>query len=173
MSQKLNDVMCKALEMAERAVEFYESAVGDCPQGIGKEVFQSLLDDEADHLTRIREIQEGLAQGESFEAACTLDEEDRANVVQAFRQLTEEYEHAEACTAEEDALKTGIDLEQTALDFYENWLDEAEESKEREFAEQMVEDKRAHLNVLQDLQYYFEDPEGWALSTGKGGLDGA
>jgi rubrerythrin len=89
-----------------------------------------------------------------------------------FRRVVEEYERTEASSEEEDAVKAGVDMEQASVDFYEDWVDEAEDDRERDFAEQVVDEKRARLSVLQDLQYYYEDPEGWALSMGKGGLEG-
>ncbi|MDK2955883.1 MAG: hypothetical protein PWQ57_1379 [Desulfovibrionales bacterium] len=173
MSERLNDIMIRAAELAENAVEFYETAVSDCPEGVSKEVFQALLDDEADHLARIREMQEGLAQGESFKSVCCLDEEEQVEDVEfAFRRIVEEYEPTEASSEEEDAIKAGADIEQVSVDFYEDWVEEAEDDQESDFSEQVAEEKRARLAVLQDLEYYLDDPEGWALSVGKGSLEG-
>jgi len=36
-----------------------------------------------------------------------------------------------------------------------------------------VEEEREHRKILENLKYYYTDPEGWLMEKGRAGLDGA
>ena len=172
MSNRSQQMLCKAVELTEKSLEFYEGNLDACPDGLGREIFEVIRDAEKDHLDRIREIHEALAAGSSWEAACTLDEESEEDMLAFFRTTAASYKKDDSCSTEVGALNLALDLKLALVTFYEEWLEEAEDETEREFLDRMVQEQRGHYLMLSDLQYYYEDPEGWALDQGGASLDG-
>ncbi len=54
-------MLSTALEMEERGRAFYQRAVSTCKNDMGKEIFQTLMEDEDVHMVRIRSIYETLS----------------------------------------------------------------------------------------------------------------
>ncbi|MES9995412.1 hypothetical protein [Desulfovibrio aminophilus] len=173
MSDQSQRMLCKALELAEKSAEFYEGNLDACPDGLGREIFEVIREAERDHLDRVREIHEALTSGVSWGAACVLDEADEEDALVLFRGIAAQYKTDESCATEVEALSMALDLKLALVAFYEEWLEETEDETEREFVERMVQEQRGHYIMLSDLQYYYEDPEGWTLDQGGGSLDGA
>ncbi len=172
MSDRSRQMLCKALELGEKSLDFYEGNIDACPDGLGREIFEVIRDSEKDHLDRIREIHDALAGGSSWEQACVLDEESEEDMLAFFRTTAAGYKKDDACATEVGALNMALDLKLALVTFYEEWLEEAEDDTEREFLDRMVQEQRGHYLMLSDLQYYYEDPEGWALDQGGASLDG-
>lgn len=173
MSTGSGDMLCKALDLAEKSLEFYENNIEACPDGLGREVFEYVRDAERDHVDRVKEIHEGLAGGGTWGEACTVDERDQEDSLVLFRSIAGKYAKADACGTEVGALNMALDLKLALVGFYEEWLEDADGGVEREFVDRMVQEQRGHYMMLSDLQYYYEDPEGWALDQDGGALDGA
>ncbi|WP_045216437.1 ferritin-like domain-containing protein [Desulfonatronovibrio magnus] len=165
--------VCTAIEMEEKGKKFYEKAVEDCKDGLGREIFIMLRDDEVRHIDRIKEIEKALDQGQDvLEQACSMpaDEKDMGKML---RDMASKVDTDKACSSTESALNTGIEFELALVKFYEDALEKAQEDIEKEFLKKMVAEEKAHYVLLEDLKYYYEDPEGWAMGQGKSGLDGA
>lgn len=173
MSTGSREMLCKALELAEKSLEFYENNLEACADGLGREVFEFVRDAERDHVDRVKDIHEGLVGGGTWETVCTLDERDQEDSLSLFRSIAGKYAKGEACSTEVEALNVALDLKLALVGFYEEWLEDAEGGVEHEFVDRMVQEQRGHYMMLSDLQYYYEDPEGWALDQDGGTLDGA
>jgi rubrerythrin len=170
--QNFKKWVCTALEMEEKGRSFYEKALAQCEQGLGKEIFTMLMDDEVRHIQRIREIEKALDQGSGLEQACRLDDQQN-DLKKVFRDMAAGSLDKKPCVSTAKALQTGIDFELALVAFYEEALNKAEEDLEKEFLRRMVAEEKGHYMLLSDLNYYYEDPEGWAMEQGRGGLDGA
>ncbi len=170
-SERMQDWVCKALEMEEKGREFYDRVAQECSDSVGKEVFAMLRDDEVRHKRRIKEISEALESGSDWQNACRL-QEDFGDAHQVFSRVVSG-SAAQSCGDRPQALDTGIEFELALVDFYERALRDAEDSVEKEFLEKMVQEEKGHYILLSDMSYYYEDPEAWARDQGRGGLDGA
>ncbi|MFO7727990.1 MAG: ferritin family protein [Desulfonatronovibrio sp.] len=164
--------VCKAIEMEEKGRKFYEQALADCSEGPGREVFTMLRDDEVMHIERIREIEKALDKGDGVEAACTLDEEQQ-DPRGIFREIAARAEVHKACPSTVKALETGKEFELALVAFYEDALEKARSDLEKKFLKHMVAEEKGHFVLLEDLNFYYQDPEGWAMEQDKAGLDGA
>lgn len=170
--EKFKKWVCTALEMEEKGRSFYEKAVSQCEDGVGREIFTMLRDDEVRHIERIKEIEKALDADSGLEQACSFDvsmEDPR----QMFRDIAARALEGKPCSTTQKSLQTGIDFELALIKFYEEALNEADEDLERQFLRRMVAEEKGHYVLLSDLNYYYEDPEGWAMEQGRGGLDGA
>ncbi len=171
-NEKFKQWVCTALEMEEKGKSFYEKALFQCEEGLGKEIFTMLRDDETRHIQRIREIEKALDQDKDLEQACRFDDQ-QDDLKKVFRDMATGSLDKKPCTSTIKALQTGIDFELALVTFYEEALNKAEEELEKEFLRRMVAEEKGHYMLLSDLNYYYEDPEGWAMEQGRGGLDGA
>lgn len=173
MSKRSEDTLCKALELADGAVKFYDDAITSCGTSMGGEIFTLLKKDKEEHLGRIQDIYEGLRRGEEWAAVCTLDEEEKDDLDAVFRNLAFGA-GAYACPASErEVLDTAVDMEAKLYDFYTAGQKQAEDPVEEAFLTQMQREVRGHQLLLKDMQYYYDDPEGWLMEQDKAGLDGA
>ncbi len=170
--EKFKNWVCTALEMEEKGKAFYEKALAQCEKGMGKEIFTMLRDDEIRHIQRIKEIEEALDQDKDLEKACRIDEQPD-DLKKVFRDMAAKSLNEKPCVSTVKALQAGIDFELALVKFYEDALKQAEEDLEKEFLRRMIAEEKGHYVLLSDLNYYYEDPEGWAMGQSHAGLDGA
>lgn len=173
MSERSQDMLCKAQDMARNAVNFYENAIGSCTHSLGREILIKLREDKLAHIGRLTDIHAGLTKGQSWEAVCVLPPEDALDADAFFARLAVKHP-PESCPASElDALVTAKDLEQRLMTFYTEKQAAAQDPVEREFLERMVQETRAHHLLVQDMIEYLHDPEDWYMRHERAGLDGA
>ncbi|WP_029898565.1 hypothetical protein [Desulfohalovibrio reitneri] len=170
MASRVEDLLCKALEIIESNAAFYREAIGKCESGPGKEVFETLRDDAGAQVARIHDIYEKVKGGESFTGACTVPEEE---LLPSVKSVVEGKGPVNACQSELGAVNTGMERTTEAIRFFEGWAAGAEDGVERRFAERMVQESRGQYMMLSDLQFFYEDPEGFSLRQDDQILDGA
>jgi len=164
--------VCTALEMEEKGRVFYENAARECSAEVGQKIFAMLRDDEVRHVQRIKEIEKALDRDSGLEQACRLDDRE-VDAGRAFRELAGKVQAEKPCDSTIKALNAGMDFELALVKFYEEALEKASEELEREFLRRMVAEEKGHFVLLSDMQYYYEDPEGWHMDKDRAGLDGA
>lgn len=171
---KTLDTFCTAMEMKESKRALYENAMKTCPDQVGIETFRMLRDSEADHLKRIREVQEELQKGKVSADACRFHSFDTGNKKVLLRKVAAERgKLPKACLDDVAAIETGIKLENASIEYFEKQLKQAAEPIEREFLQRMIEEEREHHILLADLKFYYEDTGNWFLEKGRQTLDGA
>jgi rubrerythrin len=171
MSDRAQEMLCRALEKAEKRAQFYNESLDVCESGPGKEVFLRLLEDERFHLERIKDIHEALVAGESWADACVLQEEEKG--AGKLADIVKRSSDSKACATEMGAISIALDMTKATVDFFEEWLRDAEDPTEKRFVQRMVQEERGHFILLSDLQYFYEDPKGWSLKEDHQILDGA
>ena len=171
MTDRPQEMLCRALEMTEQGIRFYREAAAACGAGPGKEVFGRLLEDERFHQERIKEIHAALVAGESWDEACPLREGEVTSG--GLAEIVERHGATGACATELGAIASALELLKARVEFYEGWFRRAEDPTERRFVERMVQEERGHFILLSDLQYFYEDPKGWSLKEDHQILDGA
>ncbi len=163
-----------ALTMEEKGKRFYEKAVRECPDKLGREIFKFLRDEEVKHYEKIKEIYSGLEAGQKWNEEWLHFPEPRKNIKKIFRELARKYAtEIKAGVSEREALDVGIEFESAAIKYYEKHLEQTETSLERKFIERLIGEEREHRRILEDLKYYYDDPHGWLMEKGRTGLDGA
>lgn len=171
---KLTDMLCAAIQMEEKEEEFFRKAADECPNVVGKDVFLAILKDETEQKEGIQEINNALQTQGGWPAACSLYERKQLDVKETFSRIAQKYGPSiKAVTGVTDALQIGIELEKVAMDFYVKHLKDAGSQAERTFLQAMIAKETAHHGLLLDMQYYFQDPEGYFMEKEKSGLDGA
>jgi rubrerythrin len=133
-----------------------------------------LLDEETDQEKGIREIYEPMKSGQAWPESCSLFDRELMDARAAFQKAVEKYGSEVQCDVDfSKALQISIDLERESVKFYEKKLQEAGDPLEKKFMERMIKEEKGHHLLLLDMQYYFEDPEGYFMEKEHRGLDGA
>jgi rubrerythrin len=171
--KRAKKMLSTALEMEERGKAFYERAVSTCRNDMGKEIFQTLMEDEDVHMIRIRSIYERLSGKQAWSEEWKKLKVKHADLGGLFRNIAKKHgPKIVADTSDLEALDTGIDFEMISVEFYEEQLKKATNSLEQEFIRKMVAEERGHHAALTDMKFYLSDPAGWFREKERGGLDG-
>ena len=170
---KAQDMLCTALELAERGIQVYRKAADICPDAIGTDVYKMLEEDEKRLKSRIEETYAAVKEGEAFEQACVLPAEEDRDVRKIVASLVEEHNVGKGCDTNTKALELGVDFENAWIHFFSEEMAWTTGGKDAEFIQRMIQEGREHKELLNDLQYFYDDPKGWAMGTHKPRLDGA
>jgi hypothetical protein len=163
MERSSEDMLCKALDLTRKALEFYKDAQARCPSRLGRAVFTLLVADKLRQTTRLEEIHAALAQGKTVANACILSEDDLQASGRVFDDLASRYgEGSKACKLETELLSMALDVEQACLGFLEEQFRDAREQENRTFLQRVIEEERGHFVLLSDMRYYYEQAGGSA-----------
>jgi len=167
-------MLASALEKEQRGLEFYKTAESKCANELGEDIFRMLAAEEGVHITRIKEIYTSLEGGKAWPGDWKSHKMENENLQKLFRErMAGLGSKVGAETGDLEALNVGIELEQGAINFYEQELTRASDQLEREFIEQMIREERSHYQSLSEIKQYLTDPESWFAEMERHGLDGA
>ena len=166
-------MLSTALEMEEKGKAFYQRAVSTCKNDVGKEIFQTLMEDENVHMVRIRSIYETLSGKQAWSENWKELNVAHDDLGLIFENMAKKRgPEIDVDTSDLEALDTGIDFESRSVEFYEKQLTKATNPLEQEFIGKMVAEERGHHAALTDMKFYLSDPAGWFREKEHGSLDG-
>lgn len=168
------DMLSVALEMEIKGKSFYEKAIAESKDALGKNIFTMLRDDEVIHVDRIKAIYSELQGQEKWSENWKASNPDHDNLVTMFQEIAKKNGPKVQANAEDlKALMIGIEFEATAISFYQKHLQSAADPIEKEFIEKMIIEERDHHKALSDMHHYLNNPESYFEEMDRIGLDGA
>ncbi len=171
--EQVMDMLCSAIELAEKGKALYGKALQSCENDLSKEIFGILRDEEAEHEQKIREVYDSLRTGTQAEQAWSRCKVDTERTRPLFHGIAEKYGPAKACMSELQALDMALELEDKCVKFYEKELEHDLGSQAQQFVKYLLMDEREHRRMIADVQFYFNDPEGWFIDKEHPHIDGA
>lgn len=167
----------QALEIAltneKREAEFYRKQAERSQNSLGRKMFLTLANDEAEHYQRILELHKKLSSEGQWPESLPLKVND-TEVKDVLKSVVEAIDtSAETDTNDMEAVKIAIEFETKGELFYKNLRQSVEDSQEKEFYGMLESIEREHRLSLEDTYEYFKDPEGWYQRMEKPHLDGA
>ncbi|MFA4875436.1 MAG: ferritin family protein [bacterium] len=173
-SEKALRWLSTALEMERTGKAFYDKAIAECKNPVGREIFTTLMKDEIVHQDRIKVIYTQIEGGKPWSDDWASMGVGHGEIGKMFRGLAaKQGANIKADASDIQALDVGIDLESRSIEFYEGHLRTATDTKERAFLERMVEEEKSHHSVLTDLRFYLSDPSSWFSEHERAAYDGA
>ncbi|MGC8659190.1 MAG: ferritin family protein [Desulfomonilaceae bacterium] len=170
---KALSILSAALEKEERGRDFYKKASESCINPLGKEIFRMLMVDEGAHIKRVKEIFDSLSKGKQWDNNWKKYKVEHEDLQKLFRKRIETIgSRVEGDNSDIEAISIGLEMEQGAIQFYEDQLAKATDALEREFAKVMISEERGHFGALKDLKLYLENPEAWFTEKEHSLLDG-
>lgn len=156
MSDAPRDMLCRALDMEQKARDFYDNARGNCPSQLGRAVFDLLAEDKTRLAARLTAIHAALNQGQTWERACVMDEDD-TGVTSVFNELAARHGgETQVCKLELDLLLKAQEVESSCLKFLEDQLRAASDPGVRAFLQRAMEEERGHFVLLSDMRLHYE-----------------
>jgi len=166
-------MLAAALEKEEKGRDFYKKASENCVNPLGREIFRTLMVDEGAHVKRVKEIFGALTKGEKWDTNWKNYKVENEDLQKLFRKRIQTVgSRVDGDNSDVEAISIGIEMEQGAIEFYEDQLSKASDPLEKEFAPIMISEERGHYGALKDLKMYFENPESWFAEKERGLLDG-
>lgn len=162
MPDRVKDMLRKAMRLSAKNAEIFEQGLARNEEGPGGEVFEALRDTEVTVLASLDSAERCRAGGEGLAEAESPDEGEVEEVAGMFAEIAERFSGYEAGQGEMTMAASAAEALQSAVEFYEQWLEEVEEPEEERFVESMLQAERAMHSLVTDLLGFYEDPEGWA-----------
>jgi rubrerythrin len=167
-------MLATAVEKEEKGRDFYKEAAEKCATDLGKQMFRTLMAEEGIHIQRLKQIHEQIHKRKVWSAewkACRVENEDLNKLVK--ERISKLGPQVKAESSDLEALEIGIQMEQGAINFYEEMLGKASDPQEMDFVKHMITEERRHFVALEDLKLYFTNPESWFVEKEHHVLDGA
>ncbi len=173
-SDKALEILSVALEMEKKGKSFYEKAVSECKNSLGKNIFTILKNDEIIHVKRIKTIYNEIEKSGNWSDAWKSHNPDHNQLSAMFRDIAARNgPDVQADAKDIEALDIGIKFEAAAVKFYEARLVMATDSIEKEFIKKMILEEKDHHRALTDMHLYLSNPASWFDEKQHSGLDGA
>lgn len=173
-SERALTMLNLALQKEEKGRQFYKEASEKCASEVGKEMFRSLMADEGVHIKRIKEIFAALQEGGVWNSEwrkLNVENEDLRGLIK--ERITKLGSKVTPESGDLDAVKIALQMEQGAINFYEDQFTKATDPLEKDFIIKMISEERTHFAALGDVKLFLENPESWFAEKERSGLDGA
>ncbi len=173
VDKRVLDLLCTAMELAEKGKNLYAKALDSCESDMSKEIFNILKKEETEHEISIRKTYEAFKAGKPADESWSYCQLDERGIRPIFDKVAEKYGVTRACLNEIQALDMAVDLEDSCVKFYEKELSQAATPQEKKFCELMRNEEREHRRMLTDMKFFFNDPESWFMEKEHPHIDGA
>lgn len=150
-----------AMELEEDGKKFYTDASEKATSTFAKDMFGSLAKDEDVHLAKVQEIYDKLKKERAWPRRVT-SVGDVVKIKAVFPTDAKDLDMTEEEISESvNVLKTGIEMEEKSIKFYNELADKAADPFEVRFFIALAHEERGHYLTLWDYREYLEDPAGW------------
>jgi rubrerythrin len=167
-------MLATAIEKEEKGRDFYKDAADRCANDLGKQMFRTLMAEEGVHIKRLKQIHEQIYQRKAWSEnwkSCRVENEDLNKLVR--ERIAKLGSEVKAESGDLEAVEIGIQMEQGAINFYEEQLGKSSEPLEQDFVKHMITEERRHFVALEDVKLYLTNPESWFVEKEHHVLDGA
>ena len=166
------NILKQAMKMEQEGREFYISAAKKVENKLGREMLESLAQDEGGHYTRLLQIQEG-ASGTALKE-CAPEFDDAGGRVRAlFKQYgSQAADEIAGNTGDLEALNIAMEMERKGHNLYSEAAARTKDESARKVFTFLAGEEEKHFEVLQNMHRYLSDPKNWFLEQEQGLLDG-
>jgi rubrerythrin len=144
----MRDVLFEALEFETNGRAFFLEAAKKTSDYFGKIIFNSLAEEELDHIEKIKSIAQSLKENEKWPPSEDHGAEDMKNIFETARVRMDEM--IKDRTDDLTAVKIAIDLEQKGFRFYSGLASKAADLREKKFYQRLASEEKRHLRILED-----------------------
>lgn len=170
----LVNLLCRALELKEKKEKLYQEAMASCADDVGRQTFRILYEAEQEHEKALSHIRRELEAGKDWTAACRYEPAEQNLLDRLAQKITLDKDRLpEACTDEIQALDAGVQLEEACVRLFEDEMQHVTDPSQKEFLRRLAAEEREHRRLLQDLKFFYTDPQGWFMEKSRARLDGA
>ena len=162
-----------AIKNEQTEMDYYMNESNRSKNPLAKAIFQTLANDEKEHMTRLRNLHQKLIADGSWPEEAPIEVAD-TNIKDVLKNMVEQVgSHKDHDDDDLAALNRGADFEANGAKFYLELAVHCDNPQEKRFFNFLAGIEREHLLSIKDSIFYLEDPEGWLESHEHQGLDGA
>ncbi len=168
MLQALKD----AVQMEVEGRQFYLEAAKKAKSSGVKEIMEYLAESEKYHIEKFTEIYRSLEKDPGWSASMATFAPPRHEPYVCVMAMTKD-EQGVGGKDDLQALKTGIKMEECAIDYYTKLAKETHIPLARRFFMSVAHEERGHYMTLLDMHNYLTLPEDWFYVHQMSNVDGA
>ncbi len=160
------DALEVAMKMETDAITFYTEAAKKTKYPAGKQMFQTITEDEKRHLEMISGLIKGLGLTHK-------DVSPMQNVKTVFEKMKGEMmKKVEVTTDELEAFKIAMQMEKEGKQFYEKSLARAKTDKEKALFERLIREEEQHYAIFFNTHEFLADTGNWFMWEERGIVEG-
>lgn len=167
MSESSREMLCQALGMVDKAIDFYDAHADSCQGGVIRDVFVRLRDLKKTRRDRLKELHDKVEAGISFADACESLEQETAEGASMFRKIAKSHEPVSCPLDEIASIDEAAAIELDLVRFFEDQEQAAAGPTEKRFLHYLVQDARGQFMLINDMKWYYEDPKAWTFADQK------
>jgi len=160
------DALELAMKMEKDAITFYEEAARKTKSPAGKKMFQTITEDEKQHLEMVSQIIKGLN-------VTRQDTSPMKKVKTVFESMKDEMMKKVAATTDDlEAFKIAMKMEKEGLEFYKKTLAGSTKEKERALLERLIHEEQQHYDMFANTYQFLSDTGNWFMWEERGIVEG-
>jgi len=141
----------EAIRFEVEGRDFFLKAADQTKNYFAKLIFQTIAEDELDHIQRVKKIHEHLLHSEKKEP--TLPVPKMSSLRTIFRQAKEQMDSKAILNADEmEAIRLAVQLEIKGHEFYKRLAEEATRPFEKTFYQQLAQEESTHFSTLHEME---------------------
>jgi rubrerythrin len=167
MALTKDEVVKAAAQLERDGYDFYVDVAKKATNPQAKAMFESLADDEIDHLHWIEGVEPGVNTAEAANRSLY------SKLAPLFANVpAEERASLRDAPSDVEAIHAAIKIEEKAAAAYEDWAGECDDPAVRELCETLVGVEEFHKQVLMNTLEYFEHTPDWFMQEEQWNFEG-
>ncbi len=172
VQEYLMKALKEAIQMEVDGRQFYLEAAKKVKDDGVRQILDYLAESEVYHIKKFNEIYQSLENDPTWTEKLAEFKPPKGDPYACIMALNESGEGAGG-KDDLEALKTGLKMEQCAIDYYTKLAKETPVPLARRFFISLAHEEKGHYLMLLDMHNYLTDPADWFYVTQMGMVDGA
>jgi len=172
VQQYLLDALKDAIQMEVDGRQFYLEAAKQVKNEGVRQILEYLAESEVYHIKKFNEIYHSLQKDPNWTETLAAFKPPKSEPYACVMAMTQT-DQAAGGKDDLEALKTGLKMEQCAIDYYTKLAKGTDIPLARRFFMSLAHEERGHYLMLLDMHNYLTDPADWFYVTEMSMVDGA
>lgn len=157
----LYDATAFAIRLENDGITFFAEAAERTRNPLGKVMFLSFLEDEKEHIRRIKMLTLGIVEPETCIGELDPDNP-RERLKTIFKDMSKKIKKEVTTDSNDlDAIKVALNIERKVYKFYENASTRALNVREKELYKFLAKEEIIHFQILKNAYTYLSNLDKW------------
>ena len=148
IEDNVKDAIKTAIQMEKEGYAFYKKASSQTSSDMGKEIFESLANDEQLHLEVFQKLFEDKIEKSEWDDL--VNSSKKYTEIDVFPKDLKQIEGANPDANELDAIHIAMDSEKNAIDYYGKIKEKINEEDIKKIINEIIEQEKNHYSILQE-----------------------
>ena len=148
VEDNVKDAIKTAIQMEKDGYAFYKKASSQTSSDMGKEIFESLANDEQLHLEVFQKLFEDKIEKTEWDDL--VNSSKKYTEIDVFPKDLKQIEGANPDANELDAIHIAMDSEKNAIDYYGKIKEKINEEEIKKIINEIIEQEKNHYSILQE-----------------------